>query len=176
MLSHLARTALALLLLSPAFASAAAQLTHRDRNFMETAARSGNAEIEIGNLAARKATLEEVRNLAARIVEDHSRLAGELRQLAALKGVRLPQGMPASQAVGLAKLRDLTGARFDVEYTRRMVNAHEKDVRVFRKQARSGTDPDVVGFASNALPVLNDHLARAKAAATAAKILALSLK
>jgi putative membrane protein len=171
-----ARTLFALLLLSPGFASGATHVALLDRAFMERAARSGNAEIEIGDLAARKATLEEVRNLGLRIVEDHTRLADELRQLASLKGVTLPRGVAAAQAAEIARLRGLSGPPFDLECARFMVKEHERNVRAFRREARSGRDADVVRFASHALPVLEDHLARARSAAVAARALALTWK
>jgi putative membrane protein len=167
-----ARAALAFFLSPPGFASGAAAVPQGDRAFMAMAARSANAEIDMGQLAMRKATLEEVRNLGARIVADHTRMADELRQLASPKGVRLPPGVTPAAAVELARLRDRNGARFDVAYTNQMVKAHEKDLRAFRKEAKSGKDADIARFAADALPVLRDHLARAQAAAAAAKALA----
>jgi predicted outer membrane protein len=43
-----------------------------------------------------------------------------------------------------------------------MVQDHEKDVAAFRKEAQSGQNPAVKGFAQAYLPVLEQHLQMAR--------------
>lgn len=58
----------------------------------------------------------------------------------------------------MAELSKLSGAAFDKEYVKKMVEAHEKDVAEFQKQADSGTDGNLKKFAAETLLKLKMHL------------------
>lgn len=61
-----------------------------DKNFAMKAAASGRAEIDMGQMAARQASNEEVKQFAQRLVDDHLKANSELMQLAQSKGITLP--------------------------------------------------------------------------------------
>src|SRR5271167_825725 len=73
-------------------AAASSALSGDDADFVKNAAKGGMAEVELGRLAAQKASNPEVKNFASRMVRDHSRADHELTSLAASKGVDLPTG------------------------------------------------------------------------------------
>jgi len=66
--------------------------------------------------------------------------------------------MPANMDPSYTKLKGLSGADFDREYTRMMVMDHEKAVAKFEKQARDGQDADLKAFAGRTAPTLRHHL------------------
>jgi len=66
--------------------------------------------------------------------------------------------MPANMDPAYTKLKGLSGADFDREYTRMMVMDHEKAVAKFEKQARDGQDADLKAFAGRTAPTLRHHL------------------
>ena len=50
-----------------------------------------------------------------------------------------------------------------------MVADHKEDVAEFQKQAKSGGDADLKGFASKTLPTLQEHLTMAESTDKAVK-------
>ena len=62
------------------------------------------------------------------------------------------------------RLSKLSGAAFDRAYMKAMVDDHVKDVSEFKKEAKSGTDPEVKAWAAKTLPTLEEHLKMAREA------------
>ena len=98
---------------------------------------------------------------ARRLVDDHGRLADELRQLGATKGVPVQSRMLVDPAV--TALRTKEGHAFDTAYVAVAgPRAHEDAIRLYETEARDGRDPQLRAFAARALPTLKAHLAAAR--------------
>ena len=135
-----------------------------DREFAEKAAAGGAAEVEGGKAAEQRAASDKVKQFAARMVQDHGKANDELKQIASGKGLQLPSAPPAHEQQEMARMQKLSGAEFDKAYMDHMVKDHRKDVAEFRKQAKSGKDPELKAFAAKTLPTLQEHLKLAEAA------------
>jgi putative membrane protein len=61
-----------------------------DKSFVKKAAEAGMAEVEMGHVALKQASNEEVKQFAQRMIDDHSKANTELMQLAQSKGITLP--------------------------------------------------------------------------------------
>jgi putative membrane protein len=129
-----------------------------DNDFMTEAARGGMAEVELGKLAASKATNAEVKKFGQLMVSDHSKANGELKALAAKKGVTLPTDTDSEAKATIDDLKGRSGADFDKEYVENMYEDHKHDVAAFEDEAQNASDPDVRAFASKTLPTLKKHL------------------
>jgi len=138
--------------------SSTAKLSSADKSFVEKAAIGGMAEVQMGQLAKQKAASDQVKQFGSRMVDDHSKANDELKQVASSKGITLPTDLDAKHKNKMAKLEKLSGAQFDRAYMDDMVADHKEDVAEFQKQAKSGQDPDIKGFASKTLPTLQEHL------------------
>lgn len=136
----------------------AATLSGGERKFMEKAAAHGLAEVELGKLAQDKATRDEVKQFAQRMVQDHGKANDELKQVASAKGVELPSTPDKSHQKKMEKMQKLSGDKFDREYMKEMVKDHKNDVNEFRKQAKGAKDSQVKEFAAKTLPTLEEHL------------------
>lgn len=134
-----------------------------DKDFMTEAAQGGMEEVKLGELAAAKAQSPEVKAFGQRMVVDHGKANTELKTLAANKSVTLPTDLDSDQKEDSDELSKLTGAAFDKEYVKMMVEDHEKDVADFQKQSTGATDADVKSFAAKTLPTLQSHLDQIKA-------------
>jgi putative membrane protein len=145
-----------------ASSSSSGQLAASDKAFMKKAAQGGQAEVELGQLAAQKGQSDEVKKFGQRMVDDHSKANDQLKSIAQQKGVQLPTELDAKDKALKDKLSGLSGNQFDEAYMRNMVQDHKKDIAEFQKQANSGKDPDVKNFASQTLPTLQDHLKQAE--------------
>lgn len=128
-----------------------------DQSFMKKAAEGGMAEVALGELAAKQASSEEVKQFGQRMVDDHSKANRELMDLASQKGVTLPSEPNSQQKAMKAKMEKMTGANFDRDYVHDMVKDHDKDVAEFEKQSRTAHDPDLKAWAAKTLPTLQEH-------------------
>lgn len=152
-----------------ASAPMASSLARGDRRFVEQAAEGGMAEVALGNMAQQKATNDQVKQFAARMVEDHGKANDELKQIAMSKGVTLPAKPDRSSQRDMDRLNKATGAEFDREYMKHMVDDHKKDVKMFRDASTSSKDADIKTFAGKTLPTLEEHLKMAEAAQAATR-------
>ena len=83
----------------PANRSNSGQLSSFDTQFMAQAAQMNMAEIALSQLALRRASSNEVKQYAQRMVQDHSRANTRLVQLAQQKRVTLPTNLDAQHLV-----------------------------------------------------------------------------
>jgi putative membrane protein len=132
--------------------------TGPDASFYKHAAQGGISEVELGNLALKKSEDPAVKEFAARMVKDHSEANDKLRSVADSKNITLPMKASVGEMATKAKLDVLSGSTFDKSYIKAMVKDHEEDVAEFRREAKSGQDPDAKAFAASTLPTLREHL------------------
>jgi putative membrane protein len=140
-----------------------AAMSSQDQKFITEAAMGGLMEVEMGRWAAQIGTSDAVKQFGRRMVEDHSKVNEELKQLATAKGVTLPTALDEKHQREVSKLVRLKGADFDKAYSKKMLSDHQKDVAAFEKQSTGGSDAEVKAFAAKALPTLQEHLTLAKA-------------
>jgi putative membrane protein len=129
-----------------------------DMNFAVKAAQGGLAEVQMGQLAATKASNPDVKSFGQKMVDDHTKANDDLKAVAEKEGVTLPSTMGAKEQAEYNRLQALSGDAFDKAYVKGMVKDHEEDVKEFQKEANSGKDPQIKSFASQTLPVLQSHL------------------
>ncbi len=132
-------------------------LTKADQKFFPNAAQDGMLEVKLGDLAAQKATRDDVKSFAQKMVTDHTQINNQLKALAALKGVEVPDALDTKHQMIYDKLAALQGADFDREYVSTMVKGHQGAVRLFKKES-STQDTDIKSFVDKSLPVIQDHL------------------
>ena len=136
--------------------------TSPDSHFVMEAAKGGLAEVEMGKLAADKASSSEVKQFGQRMVDDHSKANDELKSVASQKGITIPTEVDAKHKAKMDQMSKLSGEAFDKAYMADMLKDHKEDVADFKKEAGSGKDPDVKAFASKTLPTLEEHLRMAE--------------
>jgi putative membrane protein len=126
--------------------------------FVSTAAQDGLAEVELGRMAAQKATDPAVKSFAQRMVADHSRMNTQLQQVAQSQNMTMPTSISPKEQAEMNRLSSLSGAAFDKAYMQRMVSDHKKDVADFENEANNGDNPQVKALAAQSLPTLQEHL------------------
>lgn len=143
---------------SNANANANKEVSSDDKEFMNKAAQGGMAEVKLGELASTKAQNPDVKAFGQKMVTDHGKANDELKAIAARKNVTLPTDVNAEQKETYDKLSKLSGAEFDKEYVKTMVDDHQKDLDEFKDEADDGDDADVKAFAAKYAPVIQSHL------------------
>ena len=131
---------------------------HTDMHFMKEAAQGGQAEVILGQMAAKQGASEDVKKFGQRMVDDHAKANEELKSLATAEEVTLPTEMDAKAKATQQRLSKLSGAEFDRAYMEEMVKDHKKDVAEFEREAQHGKDPEVKNWAAKTAPTLKDHL------------------
>jgi putative membrane protein len=152
---------------APAFAKGKKQAAKNgkaasDHAFVTEAAKGGMAEVELGKLAADKASSDQVKQFGQRMVTDHGKANDELKSLAQQKNITLPTEINAKDKATHDRLSKLSGAAFDRAYMQHMLADHRTDVNEFKKESTSGKDPDVKAWAGKTLPTLEEHLKQAR--------------
>jgi putative membrane protein len=133
-----------------------------DRAFAAKAAAGGLAEVKLGQLAADKASSDDVKKFGQMMVDDHSKANDQLKDIAQQKNITLPEKLNSEDQKVFDRLSKLSGAEFDRAYIKDMVSDHQKDVREFKHAASSLSDPELKEFASSTLPTLEKHLQDAR--------------
>ena len=131
---------------------------HDDAKFAMEAAEGGMMEVQLGKLASTSATSSAVKQHAKMMVEDHSKVNAELKQLAASKNITLPDSLSGDKKKEIKDLAEKKGADFDKAYTDFMVDDHKKDVDKFKEASEKCNDADLKAWAAAKLPTLQSHL------------------
>jgi putative membrane protein len=157
------------------------QLSSSDERFVKEACQGGHMEVNMGKLGVQKAQSTEVKQFAQRLIDDHTKAGTELKQIAASKGLTLPEKDHVTSTANdgdrtrvrdedadkghdkeLKKLEGLSGAEFDRAFATMAVKDHEKDIKLFEKAAQKADDSELKAFAAKTLPTLREHLQQAK--------------
>ncbi|MER3494999.1 MAG: DUF305 domain-containing protein [Mastigocladus sp. ERB_26_2] len=136
-----------------------------NQEFVTQATQGNLAEIELGQLAQKRAASAEVKQYAQQMIKDHTQAQNQLKQLAAQKKLTVPQSVGEQNKQVAANLSKLSGVDFDRAYMNQMVQDHQKTVSLFQREAEQGQDPDLQAFASTKLPTLQQHLQQAQSLA-----------
>lgn len=138
-----------------------------NNTFMTKAAEGGLAEVALGQMALTKASSADVKQFAQRMIDDHSKADQELMDIASSMGVTLPSQPSATHKKLMSRLDKLSGADFDREYMKEMVDDHEKDVKMFERASReAGDNARLKTWVDKTLPTLHEHLQVAQETAT----------
>ena len=133
-------------------------LASGDREFIQTVAKGGMAEVALGELAGARAANADVKQFGLRMVQDHGKANEELAQLARDKRVEPPKEVDRTQKSVHDRLAKLSGDAFDRAYVEEMVKDHRKDVKEFERQSTRAKDTDLKAWVDKTLPTLRDHL------------------
>jgi putative membrane protein len=136
-----------------------------DQTFVQKANEINLGESRIGELTQKNASNDAIKKFGERMVQDHSQLNKELREIASKKGITLPDQLDQKHQDLMDQLMKLNGANFDRTFAKDMVSGHEKAIEVFEAEVKNGQDPDIKAWAEKSLPTLREHLRLAKAAA-----------
>jgi putative membrane protein len=130
----------------------------KDKMFLRKAAQGGMAEVKLGQLATEKGSSEDVKSFGQKMVDDHTKLNNDMAPIADSMGVRLPKDLNKEDQTEYDKLSALSGNDFDMEYLSFMVKDHHKDLREFRQEEASTTDPTLKAAVANGTKVIHEHM------------------
>jgi putative membrane protein len=116
----------------------------KDADFVAEQVAANYAELEMAKLASQKATHPDVKNVAKMLETEHQKSIKELTDLAGQKAITVPTE-PEDQAA--RKLENLSkedeADDFNKEWTKEMVDKHEKKIEKLEDQLERTEDADV---------------------------------
>lgn len=148
------------------------------QEFVQQAASGNLAEVELGQLAARRSQNNDVRQFAQRMVQDHTKALDQLRSAASGANITVPAALSPEHQETRQQLSGLQGEEFDREYMKVMVDEHETMVDLLEGRSDvAGKQPGAASpsnaqqggglaplnsWASQTLPIVQEHLDHAR--------------
>jgi len=145
-------------LLAVPCANAQMKLATADKTFILAAAQGGMTEVKLGELAARKGMRVDVKEFGQMMVKDHTAINGDLKSLAELKGVALPESLNTKHQAMVDEMAALTGSDFDNAYIAAMLKDHKSDADAFKAESTETQDTDIKSFVDKSFPIVTQHL------------------
>jgi putative membrane protein len=119
-------------------------------------------EISLGQLAAQRASNEQVKEFGEDMVTDHKKVSQQIELLALKQGVKLsPRNNNEQHQKKLEELSKLSGHAFDREYMDYSIRDHEITVEEFRRRVGIVQDQDIKQWIILVLPIFEDHREKA---------------
>lgn len=128
-----------------------------DADFIVKTANGGVAEVSMSKVAKEKAMDKDVKTFAEKMIKDHSKINGQLKDLADSLNITLPASIDEGEQEDLNKLKNTSAAEFDKVYIDMMVKAHDNDVRLFERASKDILTPGIHSFIVKTLPTLKAH-------------------
>ncbi|GAA5044643.1 putative membrane protein [Thermocatellispora tengchongensis] len=154
-------SALAVALFAPAAATAATPtpgLSDQDRTFLVQAHQANLFEIAAGEAAQQKGTSQAIRDLGGKLITDHRKLDENVRNVAEQLNVDLPDEPSEAQSEELDRIEGLSGAEFDRAWVTAQIAGHRQTLADGAKQLEQGQSEQVKQLATDAKPVIEEHL------------------
>lgn len=130
----------------------------RVSDFINKAAAGGMMEVQLGQLAAEKATTPEVKNFGQMMVTEHSKANEQLKSVAQSMQVNLPASLPEDKMQKVNEMKGLTGEEFTKRYVNEMVADHQADISLLEDARPNVTNPQLKSWIESTLPVMQQHL------------------
>lgn len=139
-----------------------AKASAADTDFIKKAADGGMTEVELGKVAEKNGSTDDVKSFGSHMVKDHGKANEELKSIASKMNVMLPDKVSAEHQTKIDKMSKTTGANFDTVYANEMVASHEKTIATFEAAKGKVSNEDLKKFIDDKLPVIKHHLEMAK--------------
>ncbi|MFD2720974.1 DUF4142 domain-containing protein [Hymenobacter monticola] len=133
-----------------------------DKEFMMTAAHSDQNEIQQSKMALAKGVTGMAKEMANKMIADHTKSTNDLKAIAAKKGLTLPTDMDAEHKALAPAMEKLSGKEFETRYLAQMQTDHQKTANTMASHEKMTQDADLKAFIGKTLPVVEQHLGMAQ--------------
>jgi putative membrane protein len=134
------------------------EASQADKMFVSRTLQSDMAQVQFGQLALQKTKNEQVKQLAQKMIVDHSELGDKIKAFAKQLGVEIPTQLSKKDKATMAKLQELSGSEYDQAYIKEMVKDHKKYLSEIQMEGSTGQDEAVKNASSQISQVIAQHL------------------
>jgi putative membrane protein len=138
-----------------------AKLSAVDRTFVDAATQSNLSEIGKGNLALQKALDTDVKSYAQMMVDMHTTVQNELKQLGINHNFTIADRLDEEHQSLIDQLAAKTGADFDKAYMNGQVTGHHKTSALMQNEMENGQKSEVKAYATKSKDTMDSHLSQA---------------
>jgi putative membrane protein len=140
--------------------------TMAEAEFLTDIVADGMLEEELGRMATAKGFREEIRRFGRHLMSVRSEVGRDATDLAARKGIDVPQELNQDYRTLIARLDGLEAAEFDEQCIRTVLREHEKTVSQLLEDVQGISDPEVRSFAEKAFETVEEHFESARRVAS----------
>ena len=134
---------------------------YSDERAIRTAAETSMTQVDLGKLAEQKAQSPEVKKFAQLMVEEHSKITEQLKELGMSEHINLPTSISSRDAETHRELeREPSG--FDRSYTSQVASQLSREIGEFDRGASAGAKPAVKDFFNRTKPTIQAELQQAR--------------
>jgi len=137
--------------------------------FVANMASCNTLEAELGRLASSKGNDPRVKELGQLLLNHHTQLNTQLKQIADLKNLITPTSLSNDHQQIFNNILEKSGASFDQAYLEAIIKNHKDTIDEFQEMADEGEDTEIRNFSIRSLPTLQAHLTQAEALENALK-------
>jgi putative membrane protein len=138
-----------------------------DREFLQQALGVNELEVDLGRLAAERATSPDVRASARRMVDKHGQLAQRLAELAREAGAPATAELSPEQRATLEEVRSTSGRAFDEAFRRTVDAGHVRELAMYEAEVPRAASPRLRALAEQRVSDLRKAVAQVKPPAPA---------
>jgi putative membrane protein len=113
--------------------------TSTDQAFVAQVSQGGMYEVEASELAVQRASTPDTKDWANTEVHDHELVNARLKEIASAQGISVVSDLNSTFRQRLAALKRTSPADFDRAYIEDMREIHDKDEKLFAKEAVDGS-------------------------------------
>jgi len=133
------------------------QATAEEAKFVVKAGEINLAEINLGQLAAQRASRQDIRQFASQLVRDHSTNLQQLNQLANRHSWKGAERMDQEHQQLFQKLAAMQGQQFDQDFLKKMVEGHKKAAEIFKHASENCKNAELKQYATQTLAAIQQH-------------------
>jgi putative membrane protein len=130
----------------------------KDAQFIVDAVSLNYDEIKLAQLAQTKSNSEEIKSMAQMLEKEHLSQLMDLKGLATEKGISIPIEESNNARKQVEELSEESVSDFDRQWTKELIDCHEKGISKFKKAISDAADPEIQAFANSNVGKLQAHL------------------
>lgn len=137
-------------------------VTATDRQFVESAVRRNQLDMQIGQVARTRATSDEVRRFGEILLRNGNAISEELKAMIEKKSLILPDLEALTTQPEVDQLISTPESNFNTAFLSTIIDSRKITLNLFEQQVRAGKDNELRSWASSKLPQLRQELDRAQ--------------
>jgi putative membrane protein len=128
-----------------------------DADFVANTVAANYGEIKFAQLATQRSSNPEVKQVANKLIADHTKTLNELKAFAQTKAISIPVEADDEAERKIERFSDEAGKDFDKKWCKEMMDRHEESVNKFEKRMDKTEDGELKALINKTLPTLRTH-------------------
>lgn len=131
-------------------------------DFVQTATSSSMAQVEMAQIAVKKAQKPELREFAQMVMDDHSSVSEKLKKISRQMSIEPQLVLLPRHQDEMSKLDTTSVTEFDAGYLQAVLNLQQQIIDNFNDYQDDANTEELQDFINNTLPKLRSHRDRAE--------------